>query len=1044
MSVPTAFISSTAQDLVAYRAAAREAAQRAGFRVIGMESFEGRDERPLSVCKEKVAQADVVVAIVAHRYGWVPPDQPPAPDGSRDRSITWLECEQARALGKAVLAFIVEDKVSWPAEHMDAHTLAAAITKRAAPEERARAERDVQRLDDFKRWLDEGTRPRFTSPDDLSLKVLHSLVEWERHRAPAAGQGTRPGGAAAVADPRMYLEVLAARTGHIDIRGLQVGSGKAYRFPIDELYIPLTTTGSATAEGQPPSSGTTMQSHGGGTGPRDRDRRGTPVDEAEDVELERPRPIALDEALRRERLVIVGDPGSGKTTFLNRVAHTLCQAFLGVEADAASRRLGLVDRPFPILVQLADLAEHVMRHRHEGGASVPVGADAGGWLPHFLGALGENEAWGVDEAYFRAVLEKGPCVALLDGLDEAPDRVARESLSRLVENLARAYPKARMVVTSRPGAYVGATVIPEFAHVHIEPLELEAVRGFLAGWSEAIWPGAPREAARHREELTGALRVPEITRLARNPVMLTALAVVHWNERRLPEQRADLYESIIKWLSRARERRAGRPSAERCVTLLQELALAMQAHPDGRRVQVTLREGAEAIASELNDLELRDSPERRRLEAAERFLVDEELDSGIIVGRGHELTFWHLTFQEFLAARAIAARPEAEQRSVLLAGDGTLYTPEWREVVLLLAGVLHQHGRLKLDGLVAEILTALGPEPSHGAVARCVGLLGAVQRDLAPFGYEVRDGRYRAHLDRVMAIFDAEGSRAIPIEVRIEAADALGQAGDARLDPANPGRWVAIEAGTFTMGAQRAHRTAPNFDAEAGHNDAPVHEVELGAYRIGRYPVTVGEYRRFVDDGGYDDKAWWPAGGHARWKEPVEWAEQVQYPSRPVVRVSWYEAAAFCAWAGNKLGWGGCRLPTEAEWERAARGREARRFPWGNEPIDPKRANYGGSVGHPTPVGVYPHSRTSEGVDDMAGNVWEWCFDRYGPYEKDRGLNPTGVAKGEARVLRGGSWGNPVRLVRSALRNSGTPSARGGRLGFRVVVAGGARILSDG
>src|ERR1700675_1706767 len=122
MSVPTVVISSTAQDLVAYRAGARGAAERpgcraaarAGFRGLGMESFEGGDERPLSVCQEKVGQADVVVAIVAHRYGWVPPDQPPAPDGSRDRSITWLECEHAKALGKEVLAFAVEDRVAWP------------------------------------------------------------------------------------------------------------------------------------------------------------------------------------------------------------------------------------------------------------------------------------------------------------------------------------------------------------------------------------------------------------------------------------------------------------------------------------------------------------------------------------------------------------------------------------------------------------------------------------------------------------------------------------------------------------------------------------------------------------------------------------------------------------------------------------------------------------------------------------------------------------------------------------------------------------------
>src|SRR5207253_5597140 len=109
----------------------------------------------------------------------------------------------------------------------------------------------------------------------------------------------------------------------------------------------------------------------------------------------------------------------------------------------------------------------------------------------------------------------------------------------------------------------------------------------LTNWSRALFPDDAGGAERHRQELSGALRaVPEIRRMARNPVMLTALAVVHWNERRLPEQRADLYESIVTWLARAREQRPGRESVERCLTLLQHLALAMQNHRKGRRVKI--------------------------------------------------------------------------------------------------------------------------------------------------------------------------------------------------------------------------------------------------------------------------------------------------------------------------------------------------------------------------------------------------------------------------------------------------------------------------
>jgi predicted NACHT family NTPase len=140
--------------------------------------------------------------------------------------------------------------------------------------------------------------------------------------------------------------------------------------------------------------------------------------------------------------------------------------------------------------------------------------------------------------------------------------------------------------------------------------------------------------------------------MARNPVMLTALAVVHWNERRLPEQRADLYDSIITWLSRSREQRDGRATADRTVVLLQELALAMQDDPEGRKTQVSKRWAAESIAAELGGGPVT----KDTVAAAERFLDEEEVDSGIIVGRGNELAYWHLTFQEFLAAKAIASR----------------------------------------------------------------------------------------------------------------------------------------------------------------------------------------------------------------------------------------------------------------------------------------------------------------------------------------------------------------------------------------------------
>jgi hypothetical protein len=351
------------------------------------------------------------------------------------------------------------------------------------------------------------------------------------------------------------------------------------------------------------------------------------------------------------------------------------------------------------------------------------------------------------------------------------------------------------VVTSRPAAYTGEAVLPGFTHAQIDALDVKAIGMFLGRWCEALFPGDEIQASAHRDELVQALRVPAIARLARNPVMLTALAVVHWNERRLPEQRADLYESILTWLSRSREERAGRQPAERCLVLLQALALAMQNQKEGRKVQVSRRAAAEAISGEFRAARRGD-----RVAAAEQFLEAEEMDSGIVVGRGSELRFWHLTFQEFLAAKAIGGLSETEQRSLLLGRGSKLYAPEWREVVLLLGGVLHGQGRAKVDGLVAGILDDLGKRPTLTAEARCAGLLGALARDLAPRLYEIADARYPELLGRVLGIFDAAQSASMPVDVRIEAAEALGQAGDPRLGLDNPERWATIPAGAFPDG----------------------------------------------------------------------------------------------------------------------------------------------------------------------------------------------------------------------------------------------------
>jgi len=769
--IPTVFISATSEDLKPYREAAKEAAISAKFHPAMMEYFPASGKHPpYRACMEKVAGADVLVAIVAHRYGWIPPDQP----GAGSKSITWLECEEAVQQGQEVLAFLVDPGAPWPDADREEHRLTANI-RTATPELLAQVQRDIESLSKFKTWLNSlGIRTTFANPQDLRTKVESALREWRPKPRPKRPPRPRP----AQSDPTVYLKSLREQTAWIDIRSLQVGAGKAYRFPIEELYIPLT-----------------MQS---------RDRQGAAVE--------------LEEALSHHRLVIVGDPGAGKTTFLRHIAHVWSSGLLDAPAHASLL--------FPIFIRISDLAEHIRNCKETPGR--PTTQAAPSWLLHFLTVQSEELNWGLDEAFFREKLKSDSCIVLLDGLDEAPNQQERDAIVRLFEAAIQAYAACRFVVSTRPLAFTG---LAGFHTAQIEPLEPSAIEKFLEHWCRGLFPQDAAGARRHLDELREALQRAEIRRMARNPVMLTALAVVHWNERHLPEQRADLYESILVWLARARETRPGRVSAERCLELLQALALAMQNHPKGRQVQV--EKGWAAAILPL------------------AFVEQEEVDSGIIVSRGSEVRFWHLTFQEYLAARAIAGLPDTAQYELLLTG-GRLYRPEWREVVLLLAGVLIRQGRGKVDGLFSAVLDRLGGKPPLAEQARCTGLLGAMVRDLTPLGYQPADPRYREVLDAVLGIFDAKKAAAIDFKIRLEAAEALGQAGDPRLGRAE--NWITIEGGTFRMGAQKTDPKQPNYDPDAHDNEAPVHEASVKTFQIAKYPVTVAEYQRFVESEGYLDE----------------------------------------------------------------------------------------------------------------------------------------------------------------------------------------------
>ncbi|WP_459869469.1 formylglycine-generating enzyme family protein [Endothiovibrio diazotrophicus] len=285
-----------------------------------------------------------------------------------------------------------------------------------------------------------------------------------------------------------------------------------------------------------------------------------------------------------------------------------------------------------------------------------------------------------------------------------------------------------------------------------------------------------------------------------------------------------------------------------------------------------------------------------------------------------------------------------------------------------------------------------------------------------------------------MAIFTPAGAARVPVKGRIAAAEALGKAGDPRLVEGVEGLWVPLDGATFTLGAQRENREAANYDPDAGNNETP-RRITVAPFRLARRPVTVAEFARFIDDGGCRDRRWWREDRLGEEESPKEWDEQAYYfPNHPVTGASWFEANAYCAWlterrrrlgeidAGERI-----RLPREEEWEWAARGAGLRCYPWGDQEATEGRLNFGREVARPTPVGIYPGGHTPEDLEDMAGNVWEWCVNEYRAPER------TGTEGNAPRVLRGGSWLSHRRGTRCEARNGLFPFNRLGDVGFRVL-----------
>jgi formylglycine-generating enzyme required for sulfatase activity len=555
------------------------------------------------------------------------------------------------------------------------------------------------------------------------------------------------------------------------------------------------------------------------------------------------------------------------------------------------------------------------------------------------------------------------------------------------------------------------------------------------------------------------------------------MATLHTALNTLPEDRAELYEQcIVLLLERWEKRRetssitSGQPRVEEGIIkelnisriqleeVLQRLAFEMHLR-QGRQRGRTLLEKAEISGAQLRSaLDPLLDPER----GADIFIRYIKNRAGLLADRGLDrYVFPHRTFQEFLAARHILNQDEAADELAQLARSDHIW---WYEVFLLAVGYCRKtmdYARLLIDRLCsadyangtiteeeahASLLAAhaavdlrLQTQVAKASTGRLVRrlqrwLVGILVHSAVPPLEQIEAGPYQPQAWLV----DIIKSNVLPPIERAEVGRHLSQLGDMRPDVNCEIPWVIdISSGEFIMGS------------EYYYDERPQHNVILPNYRIGKYPVTNAQYHRFVDDGGYTKKhfdCWTQAGWswleRDKIRQPGYWGNpQWTLDNHPVVGVSWYEAVAYCKWLSKTNTQGRVyRLPSEAEWEKAARGTDGREWPWGNK-FDPIMANtVEGSVGRTTAVGIYPQGRSQFGVQDTAGNVWEWCSSRWGkdavglefeyPYRADDGRENRDSE--DNRIQRGGSWNDAASRAACADRDKLAPNSQHFDVGFRI------------
>lgn len=722
-----------------------------------------------------------------------------------------------------------------------------------------------------------------------------------------------------------------------------------------------------------------------------------------------------------KRIALIGEPGSGKSTTLQRLAYEL-----------AIKALENPLNPLPLYVRLGSYTGNdINEHFNLFFDSLPLKS----YLPNRI-------------------------VLLLDGLNEMP----LEQVKNVEEWLER-NKTVSLIISCRKLDYLERKL--SLKRVDISPLDVRQIYKFignffedtdrdrlfwaLAGqetrlaWEwykrtagfratfENFWFGQTQYAYSYEVEKTIMKTVqdnlrqkkplPGMLDLVSNPFLLFTVIPIYMHNEEPPKNRGELFEQFIDLLIEKRGKISAKPDQPWIDEKVQKSAMAKLAYK-----MILERRGTSVdelwVMDALNNLQSDQDPKSLIYFAASAGILESKR-----TGNKTNIRFTHQLLQEYFAALVMAEDVEKNESAVKYwPGDRWWEPTGWEETVMLLAGIQ----RDATD--VVKWLTPINPTLAYRCATECG----------VPCDDEALNDLYQP----------SEEARSTPI-ARAEWGRILAKKGDKRLGVGLDLNglpnivWREVPPGGFIMGGDEELKSIGLFWGRLSL------KLDYRFY-IAKYPVTYEQFGTFVKNG-YDNRKFWTIAG-LRWKghqkEPRFWEDEMfNISNHPVVGVTWYEAYAFTRWLDNEfrvnnykifdmdMSFCEVSLPLEAEWEKAARHPDNRRFPWGNQYI-PGYANIDETfqeaecgpynLRRATAVGIYEGGKSDLGIYDLCGNVWEWCLSKWDiEYQFPENTDPEGT---EHRSLRGGSWYNSVQFAPSAAHDCLDADLAVNDVGMRLVI----------